>query len=654
LHVTLLPNYKDVTVTFNGEEYYKLQSGELERDYCSHSLKVDGRFSVNGTNLLNHHNCFTFDSDKVLFLKLNNDLLLLSDRGALSISDYYSSIHKNWDLSIGLNNRVMEPEEFGERADDFSSFRYYKPDEQGLQIYHNQPINNNDIGLIDFKDKSVLDFDMKVMNDTLLLSHKNNTLVKLENWNTYQPAREMIFAFNDATVSNSKCIASTCNSEDVIVEFNKEKEQTNLDKELLTAVQDGDFNKVQGLVNRGANVNAKDNLGNTLLHHASSSGNLGAVECLIGNGANMNVKNNRDLIPLDVAGSNNDVVKVLRQAHLDKDLLITVRGSDIEKIKDLIAKGINGNEDRHGVYYFAWIGNLGGVEFIVKNEGGVNVTDKYGCTLLHWAALKGHLEVATYLVNEKKGNVNAKDILGRTPMHFAVMNNHLGLVRLFTSARANINAKDNNDQTPLCLAIQYNRLDIVNFWLDRRDLNDNTALRLAYCIKWVVEKTNNNVPPDLEKLKNKLPESLKNVVFASELCIRNVGYKNRYLYAADFEENPSLRHTKDDIQRQPVFLWAPGGKSTERGIQQSLWKFEPNGDNVYIVNVGYNGRYLYAADFEENPSLRHTKGDIERQPVFLWAPGGKSTERGVQQSLWKFEPNGDNVYIVNVGYNGRY
>ncbi|MDD9336355.1 MAG: hypothetical protein PV345_03360, partial [Wolbachia sp.] len=169
LHVALLPNYKDVTVTFDGQEYYKLQNGELERDYCSHSLKIDGRFSVNGTDLLNHHNCFTFDSDKVLFLKLNNDLLLLSDKGALSISNYYSSVHKNWDLSVELNNRIIEPEEFGERADEFSSFRYYKPDEQGLQIYHNQPINKNDIGLVDLKDKSILDFDMKVMNDSLLL-----------------------------------------------------------------------------------------------------------------------------------------------------------------------------------------------------------------------------------------------------------------------------------------------------------------------------------------------------------------------------------------------------------------------------------------------------------------------------------------------------
>ncbi|WP_264953933.1 ankyrin repeat domain-containing protein [Wolbachia endosymbiont (group A) of Endotricha flammealis] len=469
LNITLLSNYKDVTVTFNGEEYYKLQNGELERDYCSHSLKVDGRFSVNGTNLLNHHNCFTFDSEKVLFLKLNNDLLLLSDRGALSISDYYSSVHKNWDLSIELSDKIMEPEEFGERADEFSSFRYYKPDEQGLQIYHNQPVNKNDIGLVDLKDKSILDFNMRVINDTLLLSHKNNTLVKVENWNTYQPAREMIFAFNDATVSNSKCIVSTCKSEDIVVEFNREKEQTQLDKELSDAVQSNSFSKVKSLVSRGANINAKDNDGNTLLHNAAREDRLDAVKCLIDNGANINVKNNRNLTPLQVVGSNSNIERVLRQAHLDKELLLTVKSEEVLKtINNLIVKGINGGEDRHGAYYFAWAGDLGTVKFIVQNEGGVNVTDKYGCTLLHWAALKGHSDIAKFLV-DKGANVNAKDILGRTPMHFAASNGKLDIVKYFIDEeKVDVNIKDNGYWTPLHWASWGGHLDVAKYLVDKR------------------------------------------------------------------------------------------------------------------------------------------------------------------------------------------
>ncbi|XP_008486444.1 uncharacterized protein LOC103523155, partial [Diaphorina citri] len=303
LNVTLLPDYKDVTVTFDGEEYYKLQNGELERDYCSHSLRIDGRFSVNGTDLLNHHNCFTFDSDKVLFLKLNNDLLLLSDRGALSISDYYSSVHKNWDLSIELSDKIMEPEEFGERADEFSSFRYYQPDEQGLEIYHNQPINKNDIGLVDLKGKSILDFDMKVMNDTLLLSHKNNTLVKVENWNTYQPAREMMLAFNDAIVSNSKCIASICNSEDVIVEFNKEKAILSTEQ-LFDAVRRNNLSEVENLLSMGADVNIRDKRSWAPLHCAADNDNkLDISRAILNRNANIEARTNIGETPLHIANA---------------------------------------------------------------------------------------------------------------------------------------------------------------------------------------------------------------------------------------------------------------------------------------------------------------------------------------------------------------
>ncbi|WP_353271589.1 tetratricopeptide repeat protein [Wolbachia endosymbiont (group A) of Rhorus exstirpatorius] len=319
LNVTLLPNYKDVTVTFDGEEYYKFHDGELERDYCSHSLKIDGRFSVNGTDLLNHHNCFTFDSDKVLFLKLNNDLLLLSDRGALSISDYYSSIHKNWDLSIELSNRIVEPEEFGERADGFSSFRYYQPDEQGLQIYHNQPINKNDIGLVDLKDKSILNFDMKVVNDNLLLSYKNNTLVEVENWNTYQPAREMMFAFNDTIVSNAKCIASTCNSKDLVVEFNKEKLVLSTEQ-LFDAVKQNNLSEVKNLLNIGVDINIRDRRGWAPLHYAASKGYLNVVKYLIEKGASLEAKANDGKTPLDIAieQKHNNVVEYLEKVKEER------------------------------------------------------------------------------------------------------------------------------------------------------------------------------------------------------------------------------------------------------------------------------------------------------------------------------------------------
>ncbi|WP_353282507.1 ankyrin repeat domain-containing protein [Wolbachia endosymbiont (group A) of Myopa testacea] len=447
LNITLLSNYKDVTVTFNGEEYYKLQNGELERDYCSHSLKVDGRFSVNGTNLLNHHNCFTFDSEKVLFLKLNNDLLLLSDRGALSISDYYSSVHKNWDLSIELSDKIMEPEEFGERADEFSSFRYYKPDEQGLQIYHNQPVNKNDIGLVDLKDKSILDFNMRVINDTLLLSHKNNTLVKVENWNTYQPAREMMFAFNDAIVSNSKCIASICNSEDVIVEFNKEKA-------ILSTEQ---------------------------LFDAVRRNNLSEVENLLSMGADVNIRDKRSWAPLHCAADNDN--------KLDISRAILNRNADIEARTNI------GETPLHIANAY---GQLKIIELLVDKGASLEAKTNDGLTPLHVAIQHNNTtpKIIEFLLN-KGVNIEAKTKNDWTPLHHAIFKDRLDIVRVLSSRGANIEAKTSDGKTPLDLAIQGNYTDIVGFLkqteLDKKLLTATENGDLSEVKKFVGQGANVNV-----------------------------------------------------------------------------------------------------------------------------------------------------------------
>lgn len=546
LNVTLLPDYKDVTVTFDGEEYYKLQNGELERGYCSHSLRIDGRFSVNGTDLLNHHNCFTFDSDKVLFLKLNNDLLLLSDRGALSISDYYSSVHKNWDLSIELSDKIMEPEEFGERADEFSSFRYYQPDEQGLQIYHNQPINKNDIGLVDLKGKSILDFDIKVMNDTLLLSHKNNTLVKLENWNTYQPAREMMFGFNDATVSNSKCIVSTCNSEDIVMDFNKEKiilqisnaiKQNNInakDKDGKTlfhiVVNKGDLSYAKLLVGKIESmifeeslyaesdklvkavrqrerlrflINEKDKLGYTPLQYAAKDGKWDIVNLFLDKTAERNQDDVADknkfstswtTMHYAVYNGNMDLLNDIFQFLSDKETIINTKDNSdwtplhyavyynaLDVVKFLVGKGADisardkdgkipldlaTQENGTGIAEFlkqtqldldkqlltaVQDRNLSKAEVLVSRGANINTKNDDGYTSLHFAVLKNFQSGIDYLI-KKGANIDAKDNLGRTPLHWAARDGYLGIVQAITEGGANLDVKDKDNKTPSDLA----------------------------------------------------------------------------------------------------------------------------------------------------------------------------------------------------------
>ncbi len=513
LNVTLLPDYKDVTVTFDGEEYYKLQDGELERDYCSHSLEIDGRFSVNGTDLLNHHNCFAFDSDKVLFLKLNNDLLLLSDRVALSISDYYSSVHKNWDLSIGLNNRIIEPEDFGERADDFSSFRYYKPDEQGLQIYHNQPINNNDIGLVDFRDKSILGFDMEVADDSLVISYGNSTISKVENWSNYQPAREMMFAFNDTIVSNSRCIVSICNSEDVIVKFNKEKAVL-LTKQVFDAIVQSKIDIAKDLVKKIEKIDTRDNYELTLLyvairenrldvvkllfdrkyvsvkgrdayyhtplHWAIQEDRLGIVKFLLDEGADIEAK---DLggwtsIYYAIYKNNFDILKFLIDNGADieaKDindetpLHIAVKDNNKpEVIRLLLDNGARIEAKNKGgwtpLHYAAYKDNLDACKLLLERNADVEAKNTYDETPLHVAAENSNKsKVTVELLLDTGANINAKNKDGWVPLHYAAYKDNLDICKLLLERDASIEAKTNDDRTPLDIANYMKHSDVVEY-----------------------------------------------------------------------------------------------------------------------------------------------------------------------------------------------
>ncbi|QMV46176.1 hypothetical protein HC358_03815 [Wolbachia pipientis] len=177
----------------------------------------------------------------------------------------------------------------------------------------------------------------------------------------------------------------------------------------------------------------------------------------------------------------------------------------------------------------------------------------------------------------------------------------------------------------------------------KNDLNNNAVFKLAYYVKEIMEKDNcRSLHPEersnLEELKSKLPESVKNVVFSSEVCIKNVKF-NEYLYAVDFESNRELKLSTSDENRRQVFTWGAGEKPTEHGIQQGLWEIGLDGYNLYIKNVGYHGEYLYAA-------LDSLNYDKVRRKVFTWTPQTKDS-----QSAWKAEPYGDNVYIMNVKQN---
>ncbi|WP_264337014.1 MULTISPECIES: ankyrin repeat domain-containing protein [unclassified Wolbachia] len=511
-------------------------------------------------------------------------------------------------------------------------FRYYQPDKQGLQIYHNQPINENDIGLVDLKEKSIFDFDMEVVDDSLLLLHKNNTIAKVENWNVYQPARKMVFAFNDTMVSNLDCTASTCNSGNVIYSFNKAKE-TLLKEQLFNAIRQDNTNEVKNLIRRitgstdaedkheltslyiaiqegrsdvvkflfdrkSVNVKDEDIHGNSPLHWAALEGELSITQFLVNEGANIEDKNKGNQTPEDLANQEGYayIAGFLRQIQLNRELLTAAEGGNLNKVKDLSEKGANletkNNSGWTPLHYASLYNHFEVVEYLVGRIANLEAKDNNGWTPLHYVSLKDYqLKIMDYLT-KSGANLEAKDDSGRTPLHCASLNGSLKLVKYLIKAKASLEVRDNSDRTPLHNACLSKNLKVVEYLinngadLEAKDSNSRTPLH----------------------------------------CVSLDGYPEVVEYLIKRGANLEV---KDKDGKTPLELAIQGNYTNvvkilkQAQLDKKLFTAVESGDLNEVTNLITQGDYINATDKSAKTSLRYSAyegANIGAKDLYGWTP----------------------------------
>ena len=89
--------------------------------------------------------------------------------------------------------------------------------------------------------------------------------------------------------------------------------ETQMANDLISAAQKGDIDIVRILLDNGANINFKDNYGDTALMWASIEGHTDIVQLLLDMGANLYLQNNHGTTAILLASSNGntDVVELL-------------------------------------------------------------------------------------------------------------------------------------------------------------------------------------------------------------------------------------------------------------------------------------------------------------------------------------------------------
>ena len=144
-------------------------------------------------------------------------------------------------------------------------------------------------------------------------------------------------------------------------------EQKRLNINLLNAVVNGNVETAKCLIEKGAEVNAKDNDGWTPLIMAARSGHIETAKFFVDNGAEVNAKD---------------------------------------------------NDGWTSLIWAVWFGHTETAKLLIENGAEVNAKDNFGRTPLIWAASNGHTEAAKCLI-EKGADPNIKLNNGKSALDLA-------------------------------------------------------------------------------------------------------------------------------------------------------------------------------------------------------------------------------------------
>ena len=259
---------------------------------------------------------------------------------------------------------------------------------------------------------------------------------------------------------------------------------------------------VEVLIDAGADIEAKDDVGYSPIRWACIHGYIAVVKVLLKAGAKVcHADNEGDYTCLDLAANNGRTETVrylasLREVDVNHQgfqnrtaLHIAVSNGRVNVVEVLIdagadieAKDVKGLTPLH---YACDAGKLEIVQMLVEAGADVRVADNEGETCLNRAANDGRTETVRYLASLREADVIRQGFQNRTALHTAVSSGHVNVVEVLIDAGADIEAKNVNGRTLLHYACDAGKLEIVQMLVEAgadvrvADNNGHTCLMLA-------------------------------------------------------------------------------------------------------------------------------------------------------------------------------
>ncbi|PNP46601.1 hypothetical protein THARTR1_10718 [Trichoderma harzianum] len=218
-------------------------------------------------------------------------------------------------------------------------------------------------------------------------------------------------------------------------------------------------------------LNLRDFMGWTPLQHACLVGNERVVDMLLDRDAPIEIAGYDGITPMHCAvrSGNADILQML-----------------VDKVKSgrqkYTGKGVVhvDRNERHPIHWAAVRGDVDSV-WLLKDD--ISLKDRFGWTCLHLAAIYGHEDLLTCIIEDCGADINIGDNDSRTPLHLAIENKSLSAIPLLINAGAQVNAKSKDGSTPLHIAVK--QIDTVQLLLqngadkEATDLEGRTPLYQA-------------------------------------------------------------------------------------------------------------------------------------------------------------------------------
>lgn len=217
---------------------------------------------------------------------------------------------------------------------------------------------------------------------------------------------------------------------------------------LIMAARMGNLRVEKVLLDRNADIGARDNVGGSALQSAVVNRHLDMVLLLLDRGANIETKNYAGLPVLHLA---------IIGGCLDIVLLLLDRGANIDRKDD---------GGRPVLHLAIAMQHLDLVLSLLALGANTSMTDHDGWSALHLAVASGRLDMVLMLL-DWEANPTIKDNVGWTPLHLAVVGGELKFTQLLLDRGANIAAIDGEGRPVLHWAAAKGLLEIVHFLLEK-------------------------------------------------------------------------------------------------------------------------------------------------------------------------------------------